>query len=232
MVIPDATQDERFADNPLVINPPYIHFYAGCPLKTPNGSKVGVLCLNDTKARNFSEQDYETLNDLAAIVEQELAITQLATQDELTGLSNRRGFVALAQHSLEINTRQDSPVSLVFIDLNKFKSINDQFGHSEGDHVLSTFAKLMKSIFRNADLLARLGGDEFVILLNNTLQPDAKELMKKFQHSLKQSNQTANRGYDISFSHGVVEFDTHKHSSIEALLVDGDLLMYKQKKQR
>ena len=141
-IIPDATTDERFADNPLVLNEPHIRFYAGCPLRAPNGSKLGTLCLIDRKSRSLGAEDLETLQDLASMAESELAAVQLATLDELTEITNRRGFLMLAQHSLNLCFRHGISASLVFVDLNEFKPINDKFGHAEGDRALVAFATL------------------------------------------------------------------------------------------
>ncbi|MGI9285840.1 MAG: GGDEF domain-containing protein, partial [Pseudomonadales bacterium] len=170
------------------------------------------------------------LQDLASMAERELAAVQLATLDELTGVSNRRGFMMLGQHSLNLCIRQALPASLVFIDLNKFKAVNDEFGHAEGDSVLIAFADQIKSVFRDSDLFARLGGDEFVVLLTNASKDLTADIMARFQQSLDKYNMEANRGYDIAFSYGVVEFSPDKHATVEALLAEGDSLMYEHKK--
>jgi diguanylate cyclase (GGDEF)-like protein len=196
-----------------------------------NGSKLGTLCIIDQKPRRLSEQDLEALKDLASMVERELAAVQLATLDELTDITNRRGFMMLAQHSLNLSRRQGIPASLVFFDLNEFKLINDKFGHAEGDRALIAFADQMKNAFRNSDLFARLGGDEFVVLLTNTSKKIAENIIAKFQQSLEEYSQEVNRGYNISFSHGIVEFSPDKHHTVEALLADGDWLMYEHKRQ-
>ena len=231
-VIPDAAKDERFADNPLVINEPKIRFYAGCPLRSHNGSKLGTLCIIDREPRILTEEDLETLRDLASMVERELAAVQLATLDDLTKISNRRGFLSLGQHTLNLSKRQDIPASLAFIDLNNFKPINDDYGHAEGDKALIAFTEQMKSSFRETDLFARLGGDEFVVLFSNSSRESATDAIKRFSESLEEFNQKANRGYNISFSYGIVEFDPEKHHSIDALLAEGDSLMYECKNQR
>ena len=231
-IIPDALADDRFADNPLVLNEPNIRFYAGCPLRAPDGSKLGTLCIIDRQPKNFGNEDIEALMDLASMVEHELAAIQMATMDELTGISNRRGFMMLAQHSLNLCTRQNIPASLIFFDLDKFKPINDTFGHEEGDRVLGVFAAQMKIVFRDSDVIARLGGDEFAALLTNTSEERAKEFIVRFHHSLESYNRETKRGYEISFSHGIVEFNPDKHTTIKGLLADGDLLMYELKKSR
>lgn len=229
-IIPNVLEDPRFFDNPLVLDAPNIRFYAGCPL-TVNGYRLGTLCLIDQTPRDFNSEDVAALKDLAAMVEHELEAVQLATLDELTDLSNRRGFLLLAKHSLMLSIRQKLPVVLIFMDLDQFKAINDTFGHAEGDSVLATFAKLMKSHFRDSDVYARLGGDEFVVLLTGTCVKEAEEVIGRFKESLSEHNQKENRGYDISFSYGIIEFNQKTHIGIEKLLSEADALMYEAKKQ-
>jgi diguanylate cyclase (GGDEF)-like protein len=228
-IIRDAIEDERFADNPLVLNDPNIRFYAGCPL-TVNGHRLGTLCIIDQVPRNFGHDDIDALKDLASMVEHELEAVQLATLDELTGLSNRRGFLLLAKHSLKLSIRQKFPIVLVFMDLNQFKRINDKFGHAEGDAALVAFANLMNASFRDSDHYARLGGDEFVALLSSTAIKEAGKIIERFKASLIAYNQQAKRGYDISFSYGIVEFNHGAQTTIEELLDEGDSLMYESRK--
>lgn len=231
-VIPDTLEDERFADNPLVINEPNIRFYAGCPLKAPDGQKLGTLCIIDRKPRDLSVDDIEILTDLAAMVERELAAIQLATMDDLTDLSNRRGFMLLAQQSFHVNRRESIPASLVFIDLDGFKLVNDNFGHAEGDQALVEFARLLKSTFRSSDIIARLGGDEFIVLLSNSPKEKVEKTIARMRGSLNKLNQEARKGYQISFSYGIVEFDPDKDLTIESMLAAGDALMYETKRSK
>ena len=231
-VIPDALQDERFCDNPLVAGPPHVRFYAGCPLRGPGGRKLGTLCIIDSKPRAFSDEDVEMLVDLALMVEREFSAIEWATVDELTGLSNRRGFMMLAQHSLLLCMRQNIPAALVFIDLDHLKQVNDQLGHAEGDWVLVTFAQHLMKAFRSSDVVARLGGDEFLVLLTNHSKAAAESAMARLQQALDATNEAEARGYDISFSYGLVEFDPKRHHTIGALISEGDSLMYKTKKAR
>lgn len=231
LIVSDAKNDMRFADNPLVVGEPFIRFYAGRPLKYLDGSKMGTLCVIDTRPRTFGEKDIEAFKDLAELAERELIAVRLATMDDLTGISNRRGFSVLAQNSLNLCARHNIPASLVFFDINEFKKINDRFGHSEGDKALSAFSELLVQTFRDSDVIARLGGDEFVVLLTNTTVELAEELIDRFQLSLDSYNLKENRGYDISFCSGIVETDKNKQQSIDILLSQADSIMYKKKHQ-
>lgn len=231
-IIPDALADERFADNPAVVNDPFVRFYAGCPLRGPNGHKLGTLCIIDRQPRSFDAGELEALVDLAAMVERELSAVQLATLDELTKISNRRGFAMLAQHSLDVCVRRQLAASLVFMDLDKFKPINDKFGHAEGDRALTAFAEQIKITCRESDVFGRLGGDEFVVLLIDTSKARAEAVVSRLHQSLEKYNQEAKRGYDISFSYGIVEFSPDKHQTLNTMLAEGDSLMYGRKRSK
>ena len=228
-VIEDALEDERFADNPLVTGEPKIRFYAGAPLRYLDGNKLGTLCIIDQEPRVMDEEDYTMLRDLAEMAEGELSAIQLATIDDLTKISNRRGFISLAQNSINLCARQGTPVSMVFLDLDKFKPINDQFGHAEGDHALIAFADLMRKSFRDSDVFARIGGDEFVVLLTNTKKDRAAEIVARFRGQVEVYNTQAKRGYDLCFSDGIVSMLPDQDSLVDDLLCEADVMMYEKK---
>jgi len=231
LIIPDTTQDKRFFDNPLVLEDPHVRFYVGCPL-TVNGYRIGTLCIVDQKPRTFSAKDAELIRDLAAIVESELNATQQAKHDELTGLLNRRGFLSLAKHNVKLALTSHTPISFVYLDLDYFKAINDNFGHPAGDDVLITFASQLSEQLQPSDTLSRLSGDEYVLLLNNTNASAAATLIKAFQASIHTYYQTQNSALNVSFSFGVVEFDEHQHHSVEAIIAEADKKMYENKRHK
>lgn len=232
LLIPDAHQDARFHDNPMVTGEPHVRFYAGCPLAAPNGTKLGTLCLIDRKPRTFDDEDRSLLRDLARMAEQELAAVQLATMDELTLLSNRRGFIALAQHAIELCRRLGRPATLAFFDMDGFKPINDRFGHAEGDRALAAFGAALRSAFRDSDVVGRLGGDEFAVLLTNTDTDHCGEALARLRGLLEDWNRHNAGGYGLHFSVGLTGFDPQRHATVHDLLAQADTAMYADKAQR
>ncbi len=222
----DASKDPRFLDNPLVTSDPNIRFYAGCPIRGPIGHRIGTLCLIDSSPRTLSNDEQDTLRDLAAMVEDELTLVSQSTIDELTQVSNRRGFHNIARHMLSLCRRVQTPAELVFFDLDGFKQVNDNHGHEAGDEILKKFAKLLTKCFRSADVVARLGGDEFAVLMaGSDIESDAAldRLTKMCTEACPEF-----RG-KIAWSSGRVVFDAQRHTTVESLLADADAKMYDNK---
>lgn len=231
-IIPNAKVDERFHDNPLVIGDPNIRFYAGYPLKVRQGVNIGTLCLIDPKPREMNEEDRQLLADLGAMIEQEIKSIQMATLDELTLISNRRGFLNLAEHTIKVSHRKNMPVTIILFDLNKFKPINDDYGHHEGDFALKTFAQTLLDSIRECDVVGRWGGDEFVVLLTDTEQEKVKFVLSRFKQNIANANKTLGKPYDIEFSAGVVQFSIDSALTLEQMIEQADAEMYKDKKGR
>jgi diguanylate cyclase (GGDEF)-like protein len=230
LVVPDALADERFHDNPLVTGGPRIRFYAGCPLWV-NGRKLGTLCLIDQQPRDLDADDRSLLSDLARMAEQEIAAVEMATMDELTQMSNRRGFLALGQHALGLCARLKRPASLLYFDLDSFKSINDRFGHADGDRALVAFSTHLMQTFRDSDVVGRLGGDEFVALMTNCTEDQGRHALQRLEQAVQQHNKLRALLCDIHFSVGTVAFDESRHRSIQDLLAEADALMYEHKRR-
>lgn len=231
-IVPDARLDARFADNPQVTGEPFIRFYAGCPIKSESGFTLGTLCLVDTVPRNFDADEQCLLKDLAAMVEQELAAVRLATIDELTGVSNRRGFESLARHAMAVSKRTGRAACMLGFDLNHFKQINDRFGHAAGDLALRDFAGLLMNNLRESDVIGRLGGDEFAVLLTNTAEADAAIVLQHLQEAVQAFNQRGQRQYQLEYCVGVAQYDAARHPDLATLMGRADEAMYECKKAR
>lgn len=230
LVVEDTLEDERFINNPLVTGPSGIRFYAGYPITYLDGSVLGTLCVIDHAPRRFSARDRLILEDLATLVEHEIHATQLATVDELTGLDNRRGFLAAAERALNLSRRKGYPLSLVFVDLNRFKTVNDRFGHREGDRALARFAGFLRGACRDSDLVARIGGDEFVMLLNHAAEAEVAMVLERLAEAVERDTREAQRGYQLQYSCGVLHCSSDRRDSLETLLAEADALMYRHKR--
>lgn len=231
-IIPDAIKDERFFDNPLVTAAPNIRFYAGYPLKIREGLNIGTLCLIDENPRVMDVEDQQLLKDLGAMIEQEIKSIQLATLDELTLISNRRGFLSLADHNLKLCRRKKLAMTFLLFDLNKFKAINDTYGHHEGDFVLTRFAQLMLGAFRDIDVIGRLGGDEFVAMLTDSGEESTEQILARFALAVDQENAAMNKPYKIEYSVGQERFQYDTGKSADEMIQEADAAMYKDKKNK
>jgi diguanylate cyclase (GGDEF)-like protein len=229
-IVPNASKDERFFDNPLVTSAPNIRFYAGYPLKIRGGLNIGTLCLLDEAPREMDEEDQLLFKDLGAIIEQEIRSIQLATLDALTLISNRRGFLNLVDYGFKVCQRNKISMSFLLFDLNKFKAINDQYGHHEGDFVLVKFAQLMIETFRNSDVIGRLGGDEFVAMMTSSDEENTNTILARFEVAIEEANATMNKPYKIEYSVGLVHFQHNTEKTPEEMIQAADAAMYKNKK--
>jgi diguanylate cyclase (GGDEF)-like protein len=229
MLVPDARDDQRFSDNPLVVGDPNIRFYAGCPLKVGE-ENLGTLCLIDDRPREFGDEEMQLLRDLAEMAEQELNAVQLATTDHLTAITNRRGFETLARHALQVCRRLQLPSTLLSFDLNRFKEINDTLGHAAGDEALKIFAQGLLAIFRESDVIGRLGGDEFAVLMTGVKGDIHESCLSRLRDWLKANNRVERTGYEIVFSVGIIEIAPQERVSIEGLMARADSAMYEHKR--
>lgn len=163
---------------------------------------------------------------------QQEALRNESLIDELTGLYNRRGFLAVAGEHLKLSERTRSPMAVVFIDLDGMKQINDELGHAEGDRALIETAELLKRCVRRSDVLGRLGGDEFVLLQTAADGASEAALRRRLRRQLDAANAQAGRRFKLSLSVGVVTADPQISLTVEQLLMRADLLMYQEKQQK
>lgn len=223
-VVPNASDDERFADNPLVTGDPNIRFYAGAPLQAADGHKLGTLCLIDKEPRELTDEQRSMLSDLAEVVERELMAVDVAMRDELTGLANRRGFIDVGTKAFSICKRLKRPALLLYFDLDGLKSINDKHGHAAGDQAIWEFGEQLHEIFRESDVVARIGGDEFGVLLTGT--EDSEAPLARLRARIDARNNEPLEAFLIAYSCGSVRLDPERHASLGDLVSDADSAMY------
>jgi diguanylate cyclase (GGDEF)-like protein len=152
---------------------------------------------------------------------------EIAHHDDLTGAANRRYFFEVAQNELDRFQRYKHPFTIIYLDIDGFKTVNDRWEHQIGDQLLCSAIHRAKRTLRKTDFLARLGGDEFVALLPETDQEDAHIVASKFQHALL--DEMRSRNWPVTFSIGAMTYlDTHL--TTDELISKADSLMYSVKK--
>ncbi len=145
--------------------------------------------------RRRGEKGYARLQrDIAALRRENARLQTLAGTDPLTGLANRRGLAAVWQHEQARARRHAYPCSVLAIDLDHFKQINDRWGHAGGDRALAAVARLLLASVRGEDLVARVGGDEFFVLLPQADDATAWTIAKRVQTALRQPDVAPDSG--------------------------------------
>jgi len=163
-----------------------------------------------------------------SILDRELR--SLALTDELTGLHNRRGFLALAKQQLKVADRNREGVLLFFADIDNLKEINDRYGHREGDLAVVRAAEALKHTFRDSDIVSRLGGDEFAILALETSARYQEAILHRLSENLDRLNAGETR-YTVAVSVGVARFDPEHPLSLGDLMSQADRDMYRHKRR-
>lgn len=166
----------------------------------------------------------------AALVRYVNSVHNLSLTDELTGLYNRRGFLALAGQHLKVAERGHQAWVLLFMDVNGLKVVNDTRGHAAGDRLLQAMANVLRTTFRRSDILARLSGDEFVVLALETAQSGAEIAIRRFRQALAAHNETPAAEHPLSVSIGAAVHDSDTDESVEHLLARADSAMYQEKR--
>jgi diguanylate cyclase (GGDEF)-like protein len=194
------------------------------------GGIQGILTLGWHRPRGFIPNDLESFRTVGTYIGTAITngrmyaeLRRLALQDSLTGVSSRRHFEELYERELARARRTGYPLCLAMIDVDRFKSVNDTYGHQVGDRVLAAVGEVLRNV-RAGDVVARYGGDEFVILMPDTTLIQAEEVLDRVREEVRAVNEAASLPCPLSLSIGVRELGPDAD-----LLAEADAAMYRQK---
>lgn len=188
------------------------------PVSLPRSDEIGALAnALDRMREGIAEREQENL--------------RLAYRDTLTGLPNRALFHDRLEHAIDNAHRTGQTLTVLMMDLDRFKYVNDSLGHGVGDHVLREVAQRLSGLLRHADTIARLGGDEFAILLENVDERHVSRVALKVLHALEQPINYEDQPLDVGSSIGIAHFPEHGENSSK-LLRNADIAMYVAKRNK
>ncbi|MEL7013010.1 MAG: EAL domain-containing protein [Pseudomonadota bacterium] len=228
-IVSNTLKDAVFRENVLVKDAPHIRAYLGVPLVTSDGYRIGSVCCVDKKPRDFSHDDIQLMKDMSLIVMEQMEMRTLALFDPLTSARTRRGFCSEAKHRLEHARLTGDKFAVVMLDIDHFKSVNDAYGHSAGDEILTGVGQRVAELLPDDALFGRMGGEEFAVALPGQCEEAAlhyaETLRRRIEHP---SFETKWGPLQITISVGVAQADGLTQG-LEELLEQADWALYEAK---
>lgn len=238
VIVPDMALDPRFAAHALVTGPARLRFYAAVPLTAPGGAVLGTLAVMDVVSRTLTAEQISALETLGQQVlellemrrtliglsEANAILGRQSFTDALTGIPNRRAYDQKLAEECARAKRTLAPLSLLMIDIDRFKQYNDSFGHPAGDTALQSMARVLLASLRPYDFLARYGGEEFAIILPATDLRDAILVAERVRARVARS-EFPHRKFTVSI--GAAQFDPE--TGLKALVLAADSGLYRAK---
>jgi diguanylate cyclase (GGDEF)-like protein/PAS domain S-box-containing protein len=166
-----------------------------------------------------------------ALRQREEQLRMLSLADELTGLYNRRGLFALGEHTLRIARRRAHGLGVIYVDVDGLRSVNDRFGHAQGDETLRTVADVIRASTRESDVAGRVGGDEFVILVEDGPAVTA-DLLARLRRRVERCNTRSGRPFRLALSFGAVDWEPGDRATLQELIERADQMMYDEKRAK
>ncbi len=237
LLIPDVTLDPRFAPGVDEAVEFTTRSIVCVPLKSKNRVLGVVELLNNMDEGEFCEADLKilsTIADFAAIAIENARyfekVRELIITDDLTGLYNARHLLEYLDYEVDRARRYGMPLSLVFLDLDYFKGVNDTHGHLVGSRLLTEMGSLIRKCVRSTDVAARYGGDEFVVVLPNTDKEGALTVAGNLRRQVKEHFFLSEQGYRVrvTASFGVATYPQDAQTKL-ALIRLADQAMYRVK---
>ena len=202
------------------------------------GEIIGCISLNSNRANAFKAEDLQFFSVIGYQMGAALkhfqrfsSVRTMATYDTLTGLFNRRYFEERLALETEKAFRSGAPISLIMVDIDHFKKVNDTFGHTEGDKVLREISFVLRSSVRKKDVVARYGGEEFILILPDASQEESSMIAERIRRMVENNPfEVGNIRLKLTVSLGIAHFPTVRPSSMEEFVRMADLALYDAKR--
>jgi diguanylate cyclase (GGDEF)-like protein len=240
--IPNALEVEEWKDNPDVkLN---MISYLGFPINWPNGHPFGTICVLDNKTRHYSDEQEELILRFKNIIETNLVLIEnnqqlrvltqqlekLAYIDSLTNILNRRAFFERSERELHRAKRYKHNFGFFMIDIDRFKQVNDRYGHDIGDKVLKAFAACVQKAKREEDVFGRIGGEEFAVLLPETSLSSTQKFAERIRKEVAALIVPIDDGSTVSFMVSIGVTECHCGDlEIDQILIQADRALYDAK---
>ncbi|MBT3515606.1 MAG: GGDEF domain-containing protein [Nitrospina sp.] len=223
----------RGADNPLFKK----GYFVSIPLMIEK-EIVGVLNINDVDQDPFDVSDLDFILNLSEFIALSISnavlyeqTKNLAVTDGLTGISNRQDMEKSLLSEFERSTRYNSPLSVILLDVDNFKDVNDTYGHQKGDEILIAVAFLLKKFCRSNDIAARYGGEEFLMILPQSDAQGAFNIAERVREEMMNMSFTGKESnFSVTASCGIAELNKESMKNTEQLVAVADQALYKAKK--
>jgi len=211
-------------------------YFATIPLKIEK-EIVGVLNINDGKQVSFDVSNLDFILKLSEFISMTVSnailyekTKKLSVTDGLTGISNRPNMEQALHSEFERSMRYDAPLSVVLLDVDHFKGVNDTYGHQKGDEILVAVASLLKKFCRANDIAARYGGEEFLMILPQSNAQGAFKIAERVREEMMKLNFTGNESnFSVTTSCGVAELDRDDMKNADQLISVADHALYEAK---
>lgn len=211
-------------------------YFATIPLKIEK-EIVGVLNINDGEKVSFNVSNLDFVLKLSEFISMTVSnavlyerTKKLSVTDGLTGISNRPNMEQVLRSEFERSMRYGAPLSVVLLDVDHFKGVNDTYGHQKGDEILVAFASLLKKFCRANDTAARYGGEEFLMILPQSNAQGAFKIAERVREEMMKLNFTGNESnFSVTTSGGVVELDRDFIKNTDQLVAMADQALYEAK---
>jgi diguanylate cyclase (GGDEF)-like protein len=234
IIIEDVAKDSRFDSSVDRLLGFTTESIIGVPLKTKDRVFGVIELINKLKGGNFTPVELKllsTIADFAAIAIEKAyylrALKRIALIDPLTGVHNRRSMIRFLDREVDRSIRLKTELSVLMVDIDKFKDINDNYGHAAGDGVLRHLARVLQGKLRKIDIICRYGGDEFVVVMPDTAAPAAKEVRRRILEAVHNLDVPAPMAYEVSIGQY-----SGQPASASDIFASADFDMYRAKSSK